>query len=64
VLETPNSAKADGALFKIGLSFEQLGYEDEARVFYDELLAKHDKSPLVGEAKKRLKTLKPVKKKK
>lgn len=64
VLETPNSAKADGALFKIGLSFEQLGFEDEARVFYEELLAKYEKSPLVGEAKKRLKALKPVKKKK
>jgi TolA-binding protein len=64
VLETPNSAKADGALFKIGLSFEQLGFEEEARVFYEELLAKHDKSPLVGEAKKRLKALKPAKKKK
>lgn len=64
VLETPKSAKADGALFKIGLSFEQLGFEEEARVFYEELLAKHDKSPLVGEAKKRLKALKPAKKKK
>ena len=64
VLETPNSAKADGALFKIGLSFEQLGFQDEARVFYEELLAKHEKSPLVAEAKKRLKTLKPTKKKK
>jgi TolA-binding protein len=64
VLETPNSAKGDGALFKIGLSFEQLGFQDEARVFYEELLAKHEKSPLVAEAKKRLKALKPAKKKK
>ena len=63
VLETPNSGKADGALFKIGLSFEQLGFEDEARVFYDELQTKHPKSPLVAEAKKRLKLLKPAKKK-
>ncbi len=63
VLETPESAKADGALFKIGLSFEQLGFEDEARVFYEELIAKHPKSPLVAEGKKRLKALKPQKKK-
>ncbi len=63
VLETPDSAKADGALFKIGLSFEQLGFEEEARVFYEELVAKHPKSPLVVEAKKRLKALKPPKKK-
>ncbi len=63
VLETPNSAKADGALFKIGLSFEQLSFEEEARVFYEELLSKYPKSPLAGEAKKRLKSLKPSKKK-
>jgi len=63
VLETPKSAKADGALFKIGLSFEQLGFDEEARVFYDELLSKHPNSPLAGEAKKRLKALKPSKKK-
>ncbi|MDP2345147.1 MAG: hypothetical protein Q8O67_29655 [Deltaproteobacteria bacterium] len=63
VLETPKSEKSDGALFKIGLSFEQLGFQDEARVFYEELIAKHEKSPLVPDAKKRLKTLKPPKKK-
>ncbi|HEY1101639.1 MAG TPA: tetratricopeptide repeat protein [Myxococcota bacterium] len=64
VLETPKSAKADGALFKIGLSFEQLGFQEEARVFYEELLSKHPKSPLAGEGKKRLAALKPAKKKK
>ncbi len=62
VLETPKSEKADGALFKIGLSFEQLGFQEEARVFYEELVAKHEKSPLVPDAKKRLKSLKPKKK--
>jgi TolA-binding protein len=69
VLESPKSEKADGALFKIGLSFEQLGYKDEAKVFYEELIAKHGDSPLLEDAKKRLKTLKaapkaPVKKSK
>lgn len=63
VLETPKSEKGDGALFKIGLAFEALGFDEEARVFYDELLAKYPKSPLAGEAKKRLKALKPKKKK-
>ena len=63
VLESPKSEKSDGALFKIGLSFEQLGFQDEARVFYEELVAKHGKSPLVPDAKKRLKLLKPSKKK-
>ncbi|MBM4282275.1 MAG: hypothetical protein FJ137_16485 [Deltaproteobacteria bacterium] len=66
VLETPRSEKADGALLKIGLSFEQLGFAEEARVFYEELLAKHAKSPLVGDAKKRIAALKtpPPKRKK
>ena len=64
VLETPKSAKGDGALFKIGLSFEQLGFQEEARVFYEELLAKHPKSPLAAEGKKRLAALKPKKKSK
>jgi TolA-binding protein len=62
VLETPTSEKSDGALMKIGLSFEQLGFADEARVFYEELIGKFAKSPLVPEAKKRLKSLKPAKK--
>lgn len=64
VLETPKSEKSDGALFKIGLSFEQLGFQEEARVFYEELVTKYEKSPLVPDAKKRLKSLKPAKKKK
>jgi TolA-binding protein len=58
VLESPKSEKSDGALFKIGLSFEQLGFQEEARVFYEELVSKHAKSPLVPDAKKRLKSLK------
>jgi TolA-binding protein len=64
VLESPRSEKADGALLKIGLSFEQLGFADEARVFYEELLTRYAKSPLVGDAKKRLGALKPAPKKK
>lgn len=64
VLETPKSEKSDGALLKIGQAFEQLGFKDEARVFYEELTTKHPKSPLVGEANKRLKALGGGKKKK
>jgi TolA-binding protein len=65
VLESPRSEKADGALMKIGLSFEQLGFADEARVFYEELITKFTKSPLLPDAKKRLAALKtPPKKKK
>ena len=63
VLDLPGSNKVDGALFKIGLAFEQLGYKSEAEVFYKEIVEKHRKSPLVGEAKKRLSALKKTGKK-
>ena len=58
VLEFENSNKADGALLKIGLAFEQLGFFKEAQVFYEEILQKHPKSPLKGQAKKRIRALK------
>lgn len=64
VLEDPKSEKSDSALYKIGMSFEQLGFKEEAAVFYDELIKKYEKSPLVGEAKKRLKALGGLGKKK
>ena len=64
VLEDTKSEKADSALYKIGLAFEQLGFKEEAAVFYDELINKHATSPLVGDAKKRLKQVGGVKKKK
>lgn len=51
------SNKEDGALFKIGLAFEELGYSDEPKAFYEEILKQHPASPLAGEAKKRLATL-------
>jgi TolA-binding protein len=54
VLQVPKAKMADGALFKIGLAFEALDFSDEAQVFYEELLSKHPKSSLAGEAKKRL----------
>lgn len=58
VLQQPSANKADGALFKIGLSFEALGFPGEAKVFYEELLQKHPKSALASSARKRLKALK------
>lgn len=54
VLQQPKANKADGALFKIGLAFEALGFASEAKVFYEELIQKHPKSDLVKEARKRL----------
>jgi len=64
VLDVAGSNKADGALFKIGMSFEQLGFKSEAGVFYQEVIDKHPKSPLVNDAKARIKALKKKKKKK
>ena len=57
VIENPKSAKADGALYKVGLAFEQLGFKDEAATFFDELINKHPKSPLLADAKKHLKAV-------
>jgi TolA-binding protein len=63
VLEDPKSEKADSALFKVGTAFEQLGFKDEAVICYQELIDKHPKSPLVKDAKARLKAIGPKKKK-
>ncbi len=63
VLETPQSEKADAALLKIGKAFEQLGFKDEAIVFYGELVKKYADSPLTKDAKERLKALGASKKK-
>jgi TolA-binding protein len=54
VIETEGSNKADGALMKLGLAFEAVNYGEDGRVFYEELIAKYPKSPLVVDAKKRL----------
>lgn len=62
VLEIPESNKQDGALLKVGLAFESLGFKKEARVFYEEVLTKHPKSPLAKQAKKRIDGLAPAKK--
>ncbi|OGQ18706.1 MAG: hypothetical protein A2138_16480 [Deltaproteobacteria bacterium RBG_16_71_12] len=64
VLDDAKSEKRDSALYKIGICFEQLGFKEEAGVFYHELVEKHPKSSLVQDAKKRIKALGPVKRKK
>lgn len=64
VLDDAKSEKRDSALYKIGICFEQLGFKEEAGVFYNELIEKNPKSSLVADAKKRLKALGPVKGKK
>jgi TolA-binding protein len=64
VIENPKSGKQDGALFKAGLAFEQIGDKDDAAVFFDEVITKYPKSSLVPEAKKHLKAVGGTKKKK
>ncbi len=51
------SNKEDGALFKIGMAFEALGFTDEPKAFYEEILNVHPASPLAASAKKRLEAL-------
>jgi TolA-binding protein len=63
VIEDPKSEKNDAALYKIGLSFEQLGLKVEAAAFYEEVIAKYPKSAVVADAKKRLKAVGGSKKK-
>jgi len=64
ITDFPKSEKADAALYKMGQSFSALGYDDDARVFYDELLQKYPKSTLFKDAKLRLDELLAKKKKK
>jgi tol-pal system protein YbgF len=58
----PSSNKADAALYKMGLAFLALGYEEDARAFFGELLQKFPKSALVKDAKGRLADLTAKKK--
>lgn len=45
------------ATYKIGVSFQELGMKDEAKTFYDEVIAKFPKSEEARRAKIRLKNL-------
>lgn len=48
-------SKVPEALYKIGLSLEELKFSKDAVVFYEEIIKKHSKSPFVAKAKERLK---------
>ena len=54
----PRDKKVPEAIYKIGVSFQELGMKDEARTFYEELLAKYSNSQEAKRAKIRLKKLK------
>ncbi len=54
----PKSKKFAEATYKIGVSFQELEMKDEAKSFYDEVIAKFPQAPEAKKAKTRLKALK------
>lgn len=57
ITDHPQSEKADASLYKMGIAFAELGYKDDAKVFFEDLLQKFPKSSLARDAKKRLDAL-------
>lgn len=55
---SPKGKNVPEATYLIGVSFQELGMRDEARTFYDEVVAKFPKSNEAKKAKTRLKSLK------
>jgi TolA-binding protein len=55
---SPKGKKFAEATYKIGVCFQELGLKDEARSFYDEVIAKFSSSPEARKSKTRLKGLK------
>lgn len=56
--KNPKSKKFPKATFRIGLAFTELGLTDEAKTFFEEVIAKYPKSDEARKAKSRLKRLK------
>ena len=56
--KNPKGKNFAAATYKMGLSFQELGMKDEAKTFYDEVIAKHPKSEEARKAKSRLQKLK------
>ena len=48
-------SKIPEALYKVGVSLDQLKFPKDAVVFYEEIIQKHAKSPFMAKAKERLK---------
>lgn len=53
----PKGKNLAEATYKIGVCFQELGLKDEAKTFYDEVVAKHPKSAEAKRAKTRLSSL-------
>jgi TolA-binding protein len=56
--QNPSGKHFSTATYKIGVSFQEMGMIDEARAFYDEVIAKFPKSKDAGRAQAKLKALK------
>lgn len=56
--ESPKSSRVPEAIYKIGVSFQELGLKDEARAFYDEAIAKFPQSEGARKSRLRLRSLK------
>jgi TolA-binding protein len=54
----PKGKAYSDATYKIGVCFQELGLKDEAKSFYDEVVAKFPKSKEAKKARIRLKSLK------
>lgn len=55
---SPKGKKIPDATYKMGVSFQELGLKDEARTFYDEVIAKFPQSLEAKKARTRLKSMK------
>ena len=56
--ENPRGKNFAEATYKIGVSFQELGMKDEAKTFYEEVIATYGKTESAKKAKTRLKGLK------
>lgn len=54
----PKGKNVPEAIYKMGVSFQELGMKDEAKTFYEEVVAKFPKSPEARKSQTRLKSLK------
>ena len=59
----PKGSRADDAMFKIAQTSVLMGYQEDAKVFFEELLRRFPKSVLAKDAKSRLADIERSKKK-
>ncbi|MCC6808727.1 MAG: tetratricopeptide repeat protein [Deltaproteobacteria bacterium] len=58
----PKGVRADSAMYKIAQAFTLMGYHEDAKVFFEELLRRYPKSELTKDTKARLVELEKAKK--